>query len=107
MLSDKFKSDIEKVATDPAVQMCCVSAMFNECERGTDLWESLEEDCYTFMEETRVLIWHIPNPFEDEDNGSEEDVPEYDCLYNSAPSEEVINYLLDQVEVNIRKKVVV
>lgn len=98
MLTDQVKVDLVKVASDKQVQLSCIRAMFQECERGTDLWEWLEGDAETFQPETRKLLWGSEVPFED---GEEETA---ECLYTSYPPHEVIGYLLDRVEENLSSK---
>lgn len=71
MLSDAIKTKIDKAASDPQLQLSCVRAMFHECERGTDLWEALENDAAKFSPETRILLWGSDKLMDE--NGDEED----------------------------------
>ena len=83
-LSDDVCKKILVVAKNPEVQASVLSAMFQGCERGTDLWESLEESAHTFSQEIKTILW-------DEENG----------LYTESLPHQVIVYLIDSVEKNV------
>jgi len=100
MLSSKIKEELDQVASDKEVQMSCVRAMFQECERGTDLWETLEGDAEKYAPKTRILLWGAENEGRIEDE-EDSDFYELDCLYNCEYPNQVIDYLLDTVEENI------
>lgn len=100
MLTTGIKEQIARVANDKAVQAVCIEAMFHECERGTDIWEYLEEDSPKFSKETRSLLWGSEVPFTYD---SEDHEDERDCLYNVGDPHEVIDYLLTQVEDNLKR----
>jgi len=98
MLSSAVKTAIRQVSTDKHVQLSCLRAMFQECERGTDLWEWLEGDRETFQAQTRLLLWGTASDEE------EEDEPEEQGLYGESNPHQVISYLLDQVEEQVSNR---
>jgi hypothetical protein len=93
MLRREITEQIAIVAADPRVQACCMSAMFNECERGTDIWEMLEEDIDYLPTRVREIL------FGDADNAEEET-----GLHVISPPNEVVEEMLDQIEAQVRKK---
>jgi len=102
MLSERIVDAIKKIAQDRFVKIACINAMFNGCERGGDLWESLEGDAVMFSNETHIALWGRTY-LESLDEEEEGFYP--DSLYSYGQSHKVIGCLLDEVERQLQKTI--
>jgi hypothetical protein len=102
-LSDAIKEHCNKVAADPAVQISILEALLDGCERGTDLWEAMENDYEHFQRDTCILLWGAIRP--NTDSEERDDVFYNGGLCDMVNPYDVINYLVDKVEENIKKAI--
>lgn len=97
MLDSKTVNAIREVAQDEFLQIAVIDAMFDGCERGTDLWEHLEESKQMFLPDTCEILWGEELDEEDEDYKTS------DALYTQSNPHDVICAIIDQVKINVRK----